>query len=626
MSMLATWLCAATAAALTIDVAPDQPLPLVYVDEPLVIEFMATESMELHGHVAIAAPAQETPASIALKATTLRPNAPYWCVVDGAPNTRGFYTAEIHVDDAGAEIVETHAFCRVDRPPLDCDQPVAVHVESPDALLLLALQGVAVDRVRVDGEGPDLADRVDHLLDSGFRVTVRVAAASVTADDLLPEPMADRLSGWEMVPSEKAETLVAAAATLKKSTPNAPIAFVVSDTAQVSALLAAGAGRVAGEMVVKVDVGTPLDQASFQRAAEEAGYERLPVSLSLVSGEGDAAHAPIDFLPTALLGLSVGVRRIEVPASIILDQTLTPSFVSLGALGYRLSRASPVGALDLASPQYGPVFRVGSRWIVALWTTDESDSVRVAVGEASDLALADAYNNPLPMPEVLDGAVHLALSGVPVFLSGQGGPVILDAAWTEARKQAHALCAQDADHEFLAQEVFDVAESIHSTKSPEYDRLAFFKLVQALRDTEAAWHEGRIARARAVPMLAALSRLARRLCTVEQERDEPFIEPFQDTLARCREHQSLYLTGAHASSGVQERGDWLLGEVDRLISEAEALMRDGRAIEADAVAAVARWRARALDCAAQAAPLSAPEVERDPSKTEEDGQAKAPKK
>jgi hypothetical protein len=112
-----------------------------------------------------------------------------------------------------------------------------------------------------------------------------------------------------------------------------------------------------------------------------------------------------------------------------------------------------------------------------------------------------------------------------------------------------------------------------------------------------------IQQALAVRLMAGMSRLARGLAVVEHEAGDAFLEPLQETLARCGEYQSLYLTSTGGAADARERGDWLLEEVNALTAEARQLAKRGRTIEADAVAAIAEWRARALSHASKAKPL-----------------------
>jgi len=130
---------------------------------------------------------------------------------------------------------------------------------------------------------------------------------------------------------------------------------------------------------------------------------------------------------------------------------------------------------------------------------------------------------------------------------------------------------------------------------------------------EELWHTGAVSRSVAAPAMATLSRLARALCVIEQEKGEPFVEPLQKTLANCGQFQSLYLTSSAGASGARERPEWLMDEVGRLMAQAERLAAEGRPIEAGGVATLAEWRARGLEWAAKAQPLSAPEKEVKPA-------------
>jgi hypothetical protein len=184
-----------------------------------------------------------------------------------------------------------------------------------------------------------------------------------------------------------------------------------------------------------------------------------------------------------------------------------------------------------------------------------------------------------------------------------------------------ALAAVEGVEHIAPAQVLASLEPVRLYDSGSQARFSFLGLIRTLPELEAAWHRGELPRASAVPAIAALARTARALCALEQERGEPFLEPLHETLARCAEFQSLYLTGTASARGPQERADWILDEVGRLMEEARELAAAGRGIEADAVAALAEWRARALQYAADAAPLSAPDpfagVSIEPTETSE---------
>src|SRR5690606_33479883 len=116
-----------------------------------------------------------------------------------------------------------------------------------------------------------------------------------------------------------------------------------------------------------------------------------------------------------------------------------------------------------------------------------------------------------------------------------------------------------------------------------------FTLLRAFPEIEGRWHGGQLPRPVAVAAMARLADLSRTLCRLEAAREASFLEPLGDTLARCEEYQSVYLTGATTTPQARARGDWLVQEVRRLMDEAEALADDGEKIEASAVATLAEW-------------------------------------
>lgn len=96
----------------------------------------------------------------------------------------------------------------------------------------------------------------------------------------------------------------------------------------------------------------------------------------------------------------------------------------------------------------------------------------------------------------------------------------------------------------------------------------------------------------------------------------PFIELLQETIARCGEYQSQYLTGTGGATESHDRADWLSAEIARLTAEAKALADEGRSIEAVGLGSLAEWRARSLEFAVAAKPLGTPEqarVEEEPA-------------
>jgi len=311
-----------------------------------------------------------------------------------------------------------------------------------------------------------------------------------------------------------------------------------------------------------------------------------------------------------LTHLAGGVAQTGLSPSLILSQEFGPGYVYLSALAHRLHGAAHAGRMDLGPGVRALVFRRGAQWTVAAWALTGPTEAALNLGDATDLALFDARNNPLPVPEVADGAVALELTDNPVFVTGKGGPVLAQAAQNVVRRRAALFLGAKELMPQLPSDVADVVGKFAATDDSDYSRLDFFDLLRLFPRLEGLWHSGALPRSAGTPALAGLSQLARAVCVLEQKRGEPFLEPLQNTLSNCGQFQSVYITSSAGSSATRERPDWILDRVTALMAEAETLAREGRSIEANALAALAEWRARSLEAAGKAAPLSVPEKPR----------------
>ena len=72
-----------------ITLAPDQPLPYVYTDDPLLIELRSEADGDALLHVSVQGSHEETPAPLADIRTPLRAHGTQWCAVEGGSNGAG---------------------------------------------------------------------------------------------------------------------------------------------------------------------------------------------------------------------------------------------------------------------------------------------------------------------------------------------------------------------------------------------------------------------------------------------------------------------------------------------------------------------------------------------------------
>ena len=604
--------CAAACLAATVQlyVAPDQPRPHVYVGDPLIIEIESDGNTRAVVNVTIEPDYGAATTEQAWDPVDLRAHATRWLTVDSAPDGRGQYELRARVEHDGLVSETARTFCRVDRPLPGYELPVSVALADDTPHALVALKVISVRCVRWDAGTRDLAARVDEAVAAGCRALVAVAPEDVEACESLARELGERVAGWEVDPGGNAETFAAAAAGLRAGGAHAAIDLVVDRPEAVTNILHAGHGPHIRTLVFRTTWPEQAAVAAVRRAARRAGYEDMPLHVDLrpepSAGAADGPH----LMRQLLTHLAGGVARTGLDPSLILTQEFGPGYVYLSALAHRLHDAVHAGRLDLGPGVQALVFRHGAQWTVAAWALAEPTEAALNLGDATDLALFDARNNPLPVPEVTDGAVALELTDGPVFVTGKGGPVLEQAAQNVVRRRAALFLGAKQLMPQLPSDVANVVGKFAATDGSGYSRLDFFDLLRLFPRLEGLWHSGALPRSAATPALAGLSQLARAVCVLEQERGEPFVEPLQNTLSNCGQFQSVYITSSAGSSATRERPDWILDRVTALMAEAEALAREDRSIEANAVAALAEWRARSLEAAGKAAPLSAPEKPR----------------
>ena len=611
MSALLLTCMAVFAVGVQIDFAPDQPLPYVYADDPLIVELQSDTDTKATTRIVIeggSAPAFEQD----LGEIILRSNGTRWISVDGAPQFRGPFTAHVTVTTPTGAYEASKALCRVDRPGNVINRHLVAMVTANDKKTQLALRNVPVHYVHIDIASEDAGALAESLSKMGFELVVNVALnklpESLEPFASLVNAIAPNVARWDLEPGENPDRLLAITDILTKASPRKPIALVVSTPEMLGLLLGAGHGKRITDLVLQSESTTFLDVDAFRKAAESAGYEGLTLHARTTTFNADANGW--DVYQHLLAQQAAGIVTTELSAELLYrDPDCQPAYPYISALSHRFDGAVYTGMINVGSGATARVFRLGANWLAVL-SADAVKSVTLPVGNASQLALSDALGNAQPAPEVADGKCTVSVAREPIVLSGSGGDLLAIAAWATLRRESEELISTSYPRASLPAEIFAIAEPIAKSTTPASNRNAYFALLKALPEIEERWHAGTLSREVAAPVIANVSRIAMAMSIVEQERGEPFIDPLVETLGRASEYQSQYLTGASDTNDVHERGDWLLLEISKLVAESKELADNGRPIEGHAIGALAEWRARSLSHAAKAAPLSEPEPQR----------------
>jgi len=612
MTMLSALALVAIAAGIEVNIAPDQPLAYVYVDDPLILELRSETDTLATVHLSITADALDTPVVGQFDNVVLRAKGSSWLALKDLPPVRGYYTVECSIEAAGETTQTTEHFSRIDRPAGSQPLPLFALGNGAGDRVLLALQSAGVRTVRINGMLPESSEQIGHAIGRGFKVVVFLEDATpeeavAKASDLAKQ-FCSGIVRWDVASGETGALPIAVAQALRKAECTVPVAAVLDSVAAFQRLLAAGGGQHLREIVITSPEAAVSVLPVLRDTAEKAGYEDWHIHVANTKySEFDPGLA---LVKSFFVGLAAGVSQRGFPVQMLFDEQLQPSAVYLNSLAHRLFGSEYAGPLLQEERATAPLFRHEDNWLAVLWSDHGSKDIDVLVEDARNITLVDARNNPMALPERQEGVLRLTIGPAPVYLSGSGGNVISRAAEYHCQRLLATILQETSYQTVFSPELLEALNgtrrAVTDDASAEARRSHFHTILRALPELEQRWHSGGVGQEIAAPAIADLARLARAMATVEEQGGKPFLDPLSDTFARSEEFQSLHLTGSSGSNR-SERSDWLLHEVQRLMDEAEMLSGADRKIEASAVATLAEWRARALDIAAKAAPLKTPD-------------------
>ena len=605
MQLLASLVLLAAGAALEIGIAPDQPLPFVYVDDPLIIELRPDADARATVRVEVKSAATGKRVEHVSKDVLLRAGGNRWLAIEDLPRERGYYSVAIRVAGDGVSAHVETGFCRIERPSSRSAGESTVNAAKPpfaarhvtgDRRVLLALRGIGIGTVQTGLSAAHNGAPCEEAARLGFRVLAETAGDAAASQVLCSEAAAWVLRG------DRTKEILAQAAALRAAGVTAPLlAEAASAEFGVSLIEADGARLLGGAHTPLAGFAEALPM--LREAAEARGHEAWSIWATQGPPPRLEDETAVQLLRDSFTALAAGASGLVFDDTWIFNgEAVGPWMAYCGALSRRMTAQRYAGRVALGKGVSAPLFRDGSAWFLPVWTDGAERQVTLPLRGATDLAWTDALNNPLDTPAA-DESV-LTVMRRPRYLTGRGGALLAEAARSRAVALAQDFVANARYGHYVPEALHRLIAAIAENPEPKNARNRFFQLIRFLPELESQWHAGTLPGTIATPAIAHVARLARPLCALEEAGGAPFLEPLADTLLNCEEYQSLYLTGSVATSLASERGDWLMREVQRLTEEARRLAEEGRDIEAAALAALAEWRARALVHAAKAGPLS----------------------
>ncbi len=600
---------AALAQPLAVRLAPDQPAPIFFTDEPLVVQFQSTEPMTASADVAVTLPNGEH-ASWTAQGLSLIADRPTWHGISSFPVARGPHLFHVRGDPAQLDEFR-QTLVRIDRPNESSRGLVAIHLSHPAPGTMYALRCLPVAAVRMDADTPNLAVVVrDVALNTPGRLYLRVPAGEAierTALGPLAEELGDIVDLWEIAGAGGAQEYAAVAGDIRRGDPGARLAARVSGARDAVAL-----GRLEAALCPDVLVVSPDSVEAVEQSMQRTGVEGVSLIVEFSPPVGDDPAAA-EYIPRLLESSRMPYHEVIVPQRMIESSSGFSGALSILASATRLFDGTElIGELDVEGNNRAWLYgRPGDAdppdWVVAVTYTDPGEpQPEIPAAAAESWRLYDAHGNV----RAESATPQTPLGDLPGFglwfVRGSGGDVLLAAHVRRMKEYAALTLPHEESLALVAPDSITALKLLRNYTHPSPTRVQFINLVRSLPAIEEAWHRGIIEPRDAVPLSRYFAAMVRELATIAQEMDEPFLEPLERTFSNCRELLKAFPEAQEKADARRVR--FLRAEVARLLDEASACEAAGRVTEAKGVAALAEWRARSLEPAASIPLLAEEEV------------------
>ena len=603
-------------AAIEVTVAPDQPMPFIYCDDPLILEVYSDTDAQITGALKFSSARTGERAEIAVTPFHVYADSSYWYVVEEPPQGRGYYTVEVSFVCNGEEYKKEMRFCRIDRPASLRRIPLYAHCGGDSKTgVLTAAKSVGIETIHLMASSEFLNALTDEASLLGLHLILGMSPQQLQQrPEYLAEVIEARCENivrFEIDCQDIEQECAPLMDAFRQAECPAGMALSVPDAKYFSQLLAQSPGLSPRHVSLTSDKWPDKNEIrQIRYIAAQYGIEGIQVHVSNAHWYPRSNQSASDFLKYFFGYRSMGASHVGLNASVFADDMGVQEMLAfLNGLALHFSDQTYVGDCVVNTQVQAPLFRNGANWLAVIWAKKTRDSVILPVSGAANLELYDAFGNPLELDTSDGNTIKVDCGPIPVYLKGKGGALLGDAAANELKAQVQYFLAQTELVQNLTPAVVELVQKAAAESGSSSGRLRFLELMSAIPGLEEQWHTQQVPKHIIVPAILLITEMARTMAILEEDRGELFMDPLRDTLSRTEESQSLYLTSSAGTAKSRERGDWILSEVRRLVDESEIMEQAERKIEAGAIAALAEARGLCLKSAAQAdVPQETPEI------------------
>jgi hypothetical protein len=277
MFALAAYTIAFTLAqTVEVRIAPDQPAPIFFTDEPLVVQVLADVNTVAMPEIEAELPDGRR-ANWSAGVLELEPGRAKWLTMDGLPVLRGPHV--FHVRTAPGESPAERALVRIDRPAASSVHIALVALDWPSPAARYAAQCVGAG-IQVPLEWPGLDAEIAAFTQPGNGPTIVRITASGGRHPRTIESAATALAGrvnlWSVTGMRSSREALREAVALHQSDPAARWGLSIGEPREAGGILLRAVDHPPQAIVC-----APQSASAIAGAAARAGYERMPLLIEI---------------------------------------------------------------------------------------------------------------------------------------------------------------------------------------------------------------------------------------------------------------------------------------------------------------------------------------------------------
>jgi len=176
-------------AVIDITIAPDQPIPFVYCDDPLILEIQSDTDVHVSGSMKFTSISSGKQTETTISPFYVYAGTSYWYVVEEAPTDRGYFNISLNLLCNDQAYNKDQQYCRIDRPTSLQRIPIYAHCGGDSrTCVLTALRSIGIETIHFNASSEYLNVLADEAALLGQHITLSLSPQQLQQ---MPEYLAE---------------------------------------------------------------------------------------------------------------------------------------------------------------------------------------------------------------------------------------------------------------------------------------------------------------------------------------------------------------------------------------------------------------------------------------------------